>query len=104
MAHCQPVLFIEGIKVFNISTVGYVGNTNTLLSVGITTSTNYFVNALQIGTGGAYGVEFATSAISNAGKIFSTTTGIPLYGYFTNVGVTASSNFAIRVAVRYVQN
>lgn len=96
-----PNAYVNDIYAYNISTIPYIGNTNTLLSIGIVSSTNYFLTAFQVSN---YASQVTVANILNAGKIFSTTTGTPIYAYFTNVGVTASSNFSIRVAVRYVQN
>lgn len=94
-----PNAFISSIRVFSLTNSSVI--TNSLLSVGIVSSTNYFVNALQIGT--ASQVEFTTGALSNGGLVLSTTAPTPIYGRYVYNGVAGTTNFTFKVLVNYIQ-
>lgn len=94
-----PNAAIISIRVYSISNTSVI--TNCLLNVGIVSSTNYFINNLQIGVGSL--VEQAVTAVSNSGYSLSTSVPTPIYARYVYNGVAGTTNFLFRVLVNYVQ-
>lgn len=94
-----PNAAISSIKVYSISNTSVI--TNCLLNVGIVSSTNYFINNLQIGVGAF--VEQAVTAVSNGGYSLSTSVPTPIYARYIYNGVAGTTNFLFRVIVNYIQ-
>lgn len=94
-----PSAMVSSIRVYSISNTSVI--TNCLLNVGIVSSTNYFVNNLQIGVGSL--VEQAVTAVSNGGYSLSTTVPTPIYARYVYNGVAGTTNFLFRVVVNYIQ-
>jgi len=101
-----PNAYVESMRLYNSQTAPDA-TTNTLMSVGIVSSTNYFVDSKQTSGPLSWGLEVAPFAISNAGKILSTTAPTPIYARFVYNPATAAagtSNFKARVSVSFIQN
>lgn len=98
-----PNAYVESVRLYNTQTATDA-TTNALFSVGIVSSTNYFVDAKQVASLTGTGLEIAPFAASNAGKILSTTAPTPIYGRFVYNGVAGASNFKFRASVGFIQN
>lgn len=91
--------FVSSIRVFSLTNISVI--TNALLSIGVPTSTNFFVNSLQIGVG--YGVEQPITAVSNGGLTLSSTSPTAISGRYIYNGIAGTTNFSFRVVVHYIQ-
>lgn len=94
-----PAAFVSSIRVYSLTNTSVI--TNCLLSVGVTNSTNFFINSLQIGVGSS--VEQPITALSNAGFTFSQTAPTSISGRYVYNGIAGTTNFMFRVVVMYVQ-
>lgn len=77
----------------------YLSTTNHTVTVGLSTSTNYFLAATAVP---AWGTITRPTAVSNAFNIINSNYSTPVYGRLLNITVNQGVQGSVRVIVNYI--